>query len=115
MRDVTAQNPAEHASDTSVNTSHDSGAADNLDVDVMVDRPDDEDHDLLTFGEAGARLEEEVIKQRRTIERLHQGHADRATIEGAEQRLEALERARARNRPPTLDNLRSSGFFGPRT
>ena len=85
------------------------------DDDVVVDRPDDEDHDLLTFGEAGARLEEEVIKQRRTLERLRAGGADDATIAGAERRLDALERARNRNRPPTLDDLRSSGFFGPRT
>ncbi len=113
MRHVTAQNPAEQKSDISVNTGRQLGADD--DADVMVDRPDDEDHDLLTFGEAGARLEEEVIKQRRTLERLHEGGADRSTIDGAERRLDELERARARNRPPTLDDLKSSGFFGPRT
>ena len=80
----------------------------------MVERPDDEDHDLLTFGEAGARLEEEVIKQERIIERLRLGNADEATIAGAQRRLDALERARTRNSPPSLDDLKSSGFFGNR-
>lgn len=110
MRDMTARQPAHHESDASVN----SGAADSSDDDVMIDRPDDEDHDLLTFGEAGARLEEEVIKQERTIERLRRGNADDATIAGAERRLETLQRARSRNRAPSLDDLKSSGFFGTR-
>jgi hypothetical protein len=115
---MTARNPAEHESDDSVNTGRPFDAAVAADVDadagVIVQRPDDEDHDLLTFGEAGARLEEEVIKQRRVLERLREGGADRATIEGAQRRLDALERARARNLPPSLDNLKASGFFGPR-
>ena len=109
MRDMTAQDPAHHESDASVNTG---GAVE--DDDVMVERPDDEDHDLLTFGEAGARLEEEVIKQERIIERLRLGNADEATIAGAQRRLDALERARSRNSPPSLDDLKSSGFFGNR-
>ena len=84
------------------------------DDDVQVDRPDDEDHDLLTFGEAGARLEEEVIKQERLLERLREGGADDATVAGANARLESLRRAKARNSPPSLDDLKSSGFFGSR-
>jgi hypothetical protein len=81
---------------------------------VIVERPDDEDHDLLTFGEAGARLTEEVIKQQRVIERLREGGASEEILAGARRRLDALERARSRNSPPSLDELKSSGFFGRR-
>lgn len=108
---MTADNKAEHVSDDPVNLCRTVDSDD----DVMVDRPDDEDHDLLTFGEAGARLEEEVIKQRRTLERLRSGGADQSTLDGAQRRLDALEHARERNSPPTLDDLKSTGFFGPRT
>lgn len=82
--------------------------------DVVVARPDDEDHDLLTFGEAGARLEEEVIRQQRVVDRLRQGRADDEVIAGAERRLAALRSAADRNRPPSLGDLKSSGFFGQR-
>jgi hypothetical protein len=81
---------------------------------VLVERTDEEDHDLLTFGEAGARLAEEVIKQERVIARLKDGGADAATLASAQARLDVLVRARQRNAPPSIDDLKSSGFFGPR-
>lgn len=108
MRVVSAENPAQHGSDDPVKR------RDRLDDDVVVDRPEDEDHDLLTFGEAGARLEEEVEKQRRTVERLREGGAEQSVLDRAQRRLETLQHARERNSPPSLDGLRSSGFFGPR-
>jgi len=102
--------PAHHESDDDVN----SEAGVGVDDDVLVARPDDEDHDLLTFGEAGARLTEEVIKQQRIIQRLREGGASDEVVAGAERRLVALERARSRNSPPSLEDLKSSGFFGRR-
>jgi len=102
--------PVDHESDVSVNAAAGVGADD----DVLVARPDDEDHDLLTFGEAGARLSEEVMKQQRIIQRLREEGASDEIVAGAESRLVALERARSRNSPPSLDDLKSSGFFGRR-
>ncbi len=114
MRDMMAQNPAHHESDVPVNTDGPAVmGADGAD-EVMVERTDEEDHDLLTFGEAGARLSEEVIKQERVIERLRLGGATEDVIAGATSRLDALRLAAERNRPPSLDNLKSSGFFGQR-
>jgi hypothetical protein len=81
---------------------------------VLVERTDEEDHDLLTFGEAGARLTEEVIKQERVIARLKEAGADAATLASAQARLDVLVRARQRNAPPSIDDLKSSGFFGSR-
>jgi hypothetical protein len=110
MLGMTASEPADHESDVSVNSGSGVGSGE----DVIVERPDDEDHDLLTFGEAGARLSEEVIKQQRIIERLREGDASNEILAAAQGRLDALERARARNSPPSLDDLKSSGFFGRR-
>jgi hypothetical protein len=115
------QAPGNHESDDAVNSggarSAGPGADPNVTVgeevgDVVADRPDDEDHDLLTFGEAGARLVEEVVKMERTIERLRAGGADDDVVERAERRLTTLRAARERNRAPSLDDLKQSGFFG---
>lgn len=104
-------NPADHESDEAVNSDPPAVIDDDGAAGVLVERPDDEDHDLLTFGEAGARLSEELIKQQRVIERLRQGGADEDVVAGAQRRLEALERASQRNRAPSIDELKSSGFF----
>lgn len=82
--------------------------------DVVVDRPDDDDYDLLTFGEAGARLTEEVIRQQRRLDGLRVAGAGDDQVAAAEQRLHLLQQAQERNRKPPLEEMRDSGFFGPR-
>lgn len=109
--------PAQHESDNAVNTSDAQAsrhAKDDGADDVVVDRPKDDDYDLLTFGEAGARLAEEVVKQRRHVDQLRADGVGDDQIVASEQRLIALQQAQERNRKPSLDELRESGFFGRR-
>jgi hypothetical protein len=96
--------PAQHDSDEPVNSEPDD--------DVMVERPEDDDYDLLTFGEAGARLSEEIIKLERRLAAMRSEDATAEQLAAAERRLEALREAAHRNRKPSLDELRASGFFG---
>jgi hypothetical protein len=76
-------------------------------------RPDDDDYDLLTFGEAGARLVEEVRKQERRIAELTATSATPTEVTAAKARLDALLAAQVRNRKPSLEQLKASGFFAP--
>ena len=99
--------PAQHESDDPVNTADD-------DDDVVVGRPDDDDYDLLTFGEAGARLTEEVVKLERRIDAMRRADAPADQLAAAERRLGVLREAAERNRKPTIEQLRASGFFGTR-
>lgn len=110
---MSAPGEAHHESDAGVNSEPAVIGDDGADH-VLVERTDDEDHDLLTFGEAGARLREEVIKQERVIARLEDGGATDDVLAGARRRLDALLRASERNKAPSIDELKSSGFFGPR-
>jgi hypothetical protein len=82
--------------------------------DDLEQRPEDDDYDLLTFGEAGARLVEEVRKQERLLTTLTDSGACTADVAAAHARLEALLAAQVRNRKPSMEELKSSGFFGPR-
>jgi hypothetical protein len=78
--------------------------------DELVARPEDDDYDLLTFGEAGARLTEEVRKAQRQVA-AHIANGDSAAETHAQARLDALVVAQERNRKPTLDEMHASGFF----
>jgi hypothetical protein len=80
--------------------------------DELVERPEDDDYDLLTFGEAGARLTEEVRKAQRQVA-AHVASGDSAAESKAQARLEALIGAQERNRKPTIDEMNASGFFRP--
>jgi hypothetical protein len=78
-----------------------------------VERPEDDDHDLLTFGEAGARLEIEI----RTVRaRLHElagkQPRDDAAIKEAADRLAALLRSAQRNRAQPINDENFENFFG---
>jgi hypothetical protein len=77
-------------------------------------RPEDDDYDLLTFGEAGARLVEEVRRQQRRIDELVGENASEDVIAKARLRLELLKAAQIRNKKPNVEEMRNSGFFGPR-
>jgi hypothetical protein len=109
LRLMTA-NSANHESDEAVNAGSEAGIGQQ--VDQVIERQDDDDYDLLTYGEAGARLTEEVVKQRDVIRQLGAGGAPADMVERAEQRLSMLRAAVERNRKPSLDEMRRSGFFG---
>ena len=97
-------------------------------------RPEDDDHDLLTYGEAGARLVETIASERQRLDDLRATAARAATaaepaadaleaaadtpeeealageVAAAEARLAALEDAKARLDQSRIDD---SSFFGP--
>ena len=78
-----------------------------------VERPDDDDHDLLTFGEAGARLEIEIRTVRARLRDL-QGEQPRddAAIKEAADRLAALQEGAERNRAQPINDENFENFFG---
>jgi hypothetical protein len=72
---------------------------------------DEDDHDLLTFGEAGERLRIEVAAASQEVTRLRRdGSAD--ALEKAEARLEALRSAAARNSAQPINDANFEKFFG---
>ena len=82
----------------------------------LLERPADEDHDLLTYGEAGVRLQNEIQALRDEVARLEVEAAPGVTelLEAARARLTLLEDAAQRNarQPITDDNFEA--FFGYR-
>jgi hypothetical protein len=78
-----------------------------------VERPEDDDHDLLTFGEAGARLEIEIRTVRARLRKL-QGEqpSDDAAIKEAADRLAALQDSAERNRAQPINDENFENFFG---
>jgi len=74
-------------------------------------READDDHDLLTYGEARVRLFEEVETQRALVAELQAGDpAERLGKENA--RLAALEAALQRNRRAPITDENFERFFG---
>ncbi|MCW2717965.1 hypothetical protein [Pseudonocardia sp.] len=65
------------------------------------ERPEDDDHDLLTFGEAGVRLREELVVERGRLAELEEqrsaGEAVDDAIEALTARIAGLEDAGRRN------------------
>jgi hypothetical protein len=80
----------------------------------LLERPADEDHDLLTYGEAGVRLQTEIRTLRDEVARLEAQSAAAPELESARSRLALLEDAAQRNarQPITDDNFEA--FFGYR-
>jgi hypothetical protein len=75
------------------------------------EKVDEDDHDLLTFGEAGERLRIEVAMAADEVERLQQsGSTDQ--LEKARARLEALRSAAARNSAQPINDANFEKFFG---
>lgn len=62
------------------------------DVDEAFNRSDEEDHDLLTFGEAGLRISEELDELVKRLEEIPEGQG-RADLQ---RRIERLKDARRR-------------------
>ncbi len=78
-----------------------------------VERPEDDDHDLLTFGEAGARLEIEIRTLRAHVRELENAQPrDEAAITAAADRLAALQESAERNRAQPINDENFEKFFG---
>jgi hypothetical protein len=75
------------------------------------EKADEDDHDLLTFGEAGERLRLEVAAAAQEVTRLQQtGPSDQ--LEKASARLEALRSAAVRNSAQPINDANFEKFFG---
>ena len=80
---------------------------------TAVGRPEDDDHDLLTFGEAGARLETEIRTMRSRVRELEAAAPrDEAALREAKARLGALEEGAERNRAQPINDENFERFFG---
>jgi hypothetical protein len=78
-----------------------------------VERPEDDDHDLLTFGEAGARLQIEIRTLRARLRELEGARPrDEAAIAEAAARLAALQESAERNRAQPINDENFERFFG---
>lgn len=75
------------------------------------DKIDEDDHDLLTFGEAGERLRIETAAAAREVQRLAQSSPVEA-LEKAQARLDALRSAAARNSAQPINDANFEKFFG---
>ena len=80
--------------------------------DVVQAREEEDDHDLLTYGEVGARLSEEIAGQQALVARLEGEGAPAEQLEAARRRLALLRDAAGRNarQPITAENFER--FFG---
>ncbi|MCW2529096.1 MAG: hypothetical protein JWM76_3956 [Pseudonocardiales bacterium] len=76
-------------------------------------REDEDDYDLLTFGEAGARLDQEVRRLARSVAELEKSAADDDhELQRSRARLEALLGAQARNARQPINDENFTKFFG---
>lgn len=75
------------------------------------DKVDEDDHDLLTFGEAGERLRLEIAAAAREVQGLQQSGPVEA-LEKAQGRLEALRSAADRNSAQPINDANFEKFFG---
>jgi hypothetical protein len=75
------------------------------------DKVDEDDHDLLTFGEAGERLRLEIAAATREVHGPRQSGPIEA-LEKAQARLEALRSAAARNSAQPINDANFEKFFG---
>jgi hypothetical protein len=84
--------------------------------DGVLAREDEDDHDLLTYGEVGARVSEELAAQRDRIDALERRaaageHVDDA-LSAARRRLALLSDAAARNSRQPINDENFERFFG---
>lgn len=71
-----------------------------------------EDLDLLTFGEARARLAEEVDAERGRLAALRAAGADESLVASSQARVESLNDALQRNRAGGITPDNAAEFFG---
>ncbi|CAA0137615.1 Uncharacterised protein [Mycolicibacterium vanbaalenii] len=72
---------------------------------------DEDDHDLLTFGEVGERLRIEIANAKTQLDDARTS-GDGDAIDKASVRLEALLDAASRNSAGTLNDANFEKFFG---
>ena len=75
------------------------------------EKVDEDDHDLLTFGEAGERLRLEIAAAAREVQGLRRSGPVEA-LEKAQSRLDALRAAAARNSAQPINDANFEKFFG---
>lgn len=79
-------------------------------------RPEDDDHDLLTYGEVGARLSEEIAAEKGRLldwdRRLGDGEDVQHARDVCLARLEKLREALIRNRSQPILDANFERFFG---
>ncbi|EAQ00595.1 acyl-CoA synthase [Janibacter sp. HTCC2649] len=75
------------------------------------EREDEDDHDLLTYGEVRVRLHEEVRAQRALVAELESAGRD---VTAAQRRLDALVDATDRNTRNRINDENFEKFFGYR-
>src|SRR3954464_15622211 len=73
---------------------------------------DEDDHDLLTFGEVGERLRLEVRAAERRVAELEAGTPSPRELELAQARLQALREAARRNSAQPINDENFEKFFG---
>lgn len=77
------------------------------------EKVDEDDHDLLTFGEAGERLRLEIASAADEVERLQDnGPDDDGALVQARARLDALRSAAVRNSAQPINDANFERFFG---
>jgi hypothetical protein len=72
---------------------------------------EEDDHDLLTFGEAGERLRLEISAAAAEVQRARESGSDEQ-LEKATARLEALRSAALRNSAQPINDANFEKFFG---
>ncbi|ORA19903.1 acyl-CoA synthetase [Mycobacterium arosiense] len=72
---------------------------------------DEDDHDLLTFGEAGERLRIEIAAAERRVAELTE-HGLAGDLDNARRRLDALRAAAQRNSAHPINDANFERFFG---
>jgi uncharacterized small protein (DUF1192 family) len=81
--------------------------------DARAGRPDTDDYDLLTYGEASARLAELLAAEKDKLVALRQqADPDRALVDQLEQRIALLESSDARYRQQSLTAEAFTQRFG---
>ena len=76
------------------------------------DKTDEDDHDLLTFGEVGERLRLEMAAAAAEVERLRREGGSADELEKAGTRLDALRSAASRNSAQPINDANFEKFFG---
>lgn len=81
-------------------------------TDTPREKMDEDDHDLLTFDEAGQRLRLEIDEAVALIKRLEEQECSATELQKAGARLDALRAAAERNSAQPINDANFEKFFG---
>jgi hypothetical protein len=87
-------------------------AAKDIHTDTSREKMDEDDHDLLTFGEAGERLRLETDEAVALVKRLEEQQCSASKLQKAVARLDALRAAAGRNSAQPINDANFERFFG---